>query len=202
MTSKVVVVHIVMTSKLSRLLLWATFLMLTTFADVDGFAPGDVSSIAAAVAAAHIGKPPPFHTSSVRDKTATKSATYCSCSISNVNRKYDIIGKAPNRIVQNNQKTFGASIIEKSSSPVTITNVLVGENQHAFERLLCVKRNELDNFILGNNANGKDASNIDQAITNELDNDGMEGVQTVHAVFCGYRATVEELSRLRSAHAI
>ena len=82
------------------------------------------------------------------------------------------------------------------------TNFAVGEKRHDFEQLLCSKRIELDNFISDNTVTENDNFNLYQYTKNDLDEDEIEDIPTVYAVFCGYRATAEELSRLRSAHAL
>jgi hypothetical protein len=158
------------------------FTISTQIAVLEGFSPGDVSSIAAAVAAAHIGKPPPFHTLLVRDESTTTGT--------NMSRKFDVVGKAPTRKEISNR--------ELPSLPVTAKIFEVDVHRHDLETILWVKQNDLDNFVSESPSTGKDTTCDKQILNHELD----EYIPTVDAVFCGYRATFEEISRLRSAHDI
>jgi hypothetical protein len=210
-----------MTSKIFRILSRSTFLVWTISTQIgglEGFSPGDVSSIAAAVAAAHIGKPPPFHSPQVRERSATTGATRYGCSKSDVSLKFDVIGKVPRSKAHSNQNTIRDSAIhhqtidgsgfpskvapEKLSFPNIAPNLEVDVNMNDFKMILFSKRHELDNLISDITSTENDKSSIDQNMNIGFQEDNFEEVPTVYAVFCGYRATVEELSRLRSANVI
>ena len=225
-----------MNSKLFLNLLRANLLgwtIISLFVVADCFSPGDVSSIAAAVAAAHIGKPPPFHSPSLRDTTKIKDAPNGSFNDSIMHQKFDVIGKAPTSKVKSNQVTNGItptvcdqihrcdqnnikvdkipeeasefscnSFLEGPSSPIIETNNLVDiDHVHDFERILSEKRLELDNFFSENASTEKIQAN-NKNMNCDSDEDDIDDIPTVHAVFCGYKATLDELSRLRSAHVI
>ena len=197
---------------------------------VEGFCPGDDSSIAAAVAAAHIGKPPRFQGPSIRYKTEKKDAACRSCSNFDMSHKYDVIGKAPKNNSNRKHDTLRSSPVihsqfnhrcdtipikiisvdtnellsntslEKPSPSDRITSVEVDVTQRDFENILFAKRNELEHFISENTSVPKDKSEIDNTINCDSDEGGIDDVPTVHAIFCGYKATTEDMIRLRSAH--
>ena len=73
-------------------------------------------------------------------------------------------------------------------------------NQEDFESRLCAKFNELDNFMSETTSAEKQSHS--KNINFDCDEEGIEDIPTVHAVFCGYKATIDELSRLRSAHVV
>lgn len=209
----------------SILLAWT---ITTQIVSVVGFSPGDVSSIAAAVAAAHIGKPPPFHSTNRRENNAKDTNDYSSCNY-DMNNKFEVIGKAPRGHTPKNQQTTGTTsstdhqfhrydtkTIQAQEFSVNtsehISNtflynalstiyVVDDVNQEDFETVLCAKRNELDNFMSETTSAEKQQSHSNN-INFHCDEDGVEDIPTVHAVFCGYKATIDELSRLRSAHVV
>jgi hypothetical protein len=192
---------------------------------VHGFSIGDTSSIAAAVAAAHIGKPPPFHASLRSTTTTAKDLTTNGChngSNHSCRCKNDMIGKPPTRphnniIVDNTPQTTifeqihrysatfkpfmevsiqtstDASRSDGASSSVMCNVLEIDPND--FETTIRIKRNELEIFI-------SEHETIEKIIEdNNIDN-VIDLMPTVPAVFCGYKATPEELLRLRSAHVV
>jgi hypothetical protein len=190
---------------------------------VDSFCPGDVDSLAAAVAASHIGKPPLINKSPINQKALKNGAVARNTPfVSN----YHVIGKAPEHLkkIMVDKATVRITVdqvpIHQGSTPsiqsteipndyqtlhldryeLTLTQLRAIGFAHAvdydkrFEVIFVTENDSSDASALENN---KSKDCVDDADDDDVDADD---VPYVHAIFCGYRATPEEVSRLRSAN--
>jgi hypothetical protein len=203
--------------------------MIGTTRFVHGFSPGDVSSIAAAVAAAHIGKPPPFHCKSLyRTVAVEKDSTENLSNFENHSNIHQhnnfVIGKPPphrsdraipfnitpdptlekiNRYAASDDPTIEVSIdrsTDTSSSDFqsSETSNIHDIVPHDLGKFLRTSHKRWP-ILISEQQSKKDI--IQNSINYDDDNDAVEGI-SVPAVFCGYKATPEELLRLRSAQII